>query len=52
MPRASPIAANQGTCITVEDLFYNVQQRKDALRSPGEEFNKISEVVSRSVSSK
>jgi len=42
-----PLAANQGTCITVEDLFYNVPTRRDALRSPSEEFNKISEVISR-----
>ena len=45
-PPAS-LAANQGTCITVEDLFYNVPQRRDALRSAVEEFNKIAEVVSR-----
>jgi DNA mismatch repair protein MLH1 len=43
----TPLAANQGTCITVEDLFYNVPQRRDALRSAGEEFHKIAEVVSR-----
>jgi len=43
----SPLAANQGTTITVEDLFYNVTQRRDALRGAGEEFNKIAEVVSR-----
>jgi len=43
----APLAANQGTTITVEDLFYNVPQRRNALRSAGEEFNKICEVVSR-----
>ena len=45
----SPLAANQGTTITVEDLFYNVTQRRDALRGAGEEFNKIADVVSRLV---
>lgn len=28
----SPVAANQGTTITVEDLFYNIPQRRAALR--------------------
>ncbi|KAL3286344.1 hypothetical protein HHI36_000852 [Cryptolaemus montrouzieri] len=42
-----PIAGNQGTIITVEDLFYNMFVRKKALRSPAEEYQKISEVVSK-----
>lgn len=42
-----PCAGNQGTTITVEDLFYNMPQRKQALKSPAEEFTKVSEVVSK-----
>ncbi|XP_046569865.1 DNA mismatch repair protein Mlh1-like [Haliotis rubra] len=42
-----PCAGNQGTQITVEDLFYNVATRRKALRSPAEEHAKIVEVVSR-----
>lgn len=38
-------AGNNGTQITVEDLFYNVTARKKALRSPSEEYNHIMEVV-------
>lgn len=40
-----PVAGNQGTQITVEDLFYNMHVRKKALRSPAEEYQKISEIV-------
>lgn len=42
-----PTAGNQGTVITVEDLFYNMTVRKKALRSPAEEYQKVSEVVSK-----
>ena len=42
-----PCAANQGTQITVTDLFYNVQTRRKALRSPAEEFNRVADVVSK-----
>lgn len=42
-----PCAGNQGTQITVEDLFYNVPQRKQAFKSANEEFQHISEVVSK-----
>lgn len=42
-----PCAVNQGTIITIEDLFYNMPQRKQALKSPNEEFQKISDVLSK-----
>ncbi|NXU49726.1 MLH1 protein, partial [Turnix velox] len=42
-----PCAGNQGTQITVEDLFYNVSTRRKALKNPSEEYAKILEVVSR-----
>ncbi|XP_006271475.1 DNA mismatch repair protein Mlh1 [Alligator mississippiensis] len=42
-----PCAGNQGTQITVEDLFYNVNTRRKALKNPSEEYGKILEVVSR-----
>ncbi|KAK9506615.1 hypothetical protein O3M35_008514 [Rhynocoris fuscipes] len=35
------------TTITVEDLFYNVPTRKNALKNPSEEYSKAAEVVSR-----
>ncbi|KAK2517098.1 Mlh1 [Columba guinea] len=41
-----PCAGNQGTQITVEDLFYNVNTRRKALKNPNEEYAKIVEVVS------
>ncbi|KAA0718271.1 DNA mismatch repair protein [Triplophysa tibetana] len=44
---AKPCAGNQGTLISVEDLFYNVSTRRKALKSPGEEYSRIVEVVSR-----
>lgn len=40
-----PTAGNQGTIISVEDLFFNMNVRRKALRSPAEEYQKISEVV-------
>lgn len=39
-----PSAGNQGTQITVEDLFYNVPTRRKALKSASEEHAKIAEV--------
>ncbi|XP_026576382.1 DNA mismatch repair protein Mlh1 [Pseudonaja textilis] len=42
-----PCAGNQGTQITVEDLFYNVATRRKAFKNPCEEYAKILDVVSR-----
>ncbi|XP_061387697.1 DNA mismatch repair protein Mlh1 [Musca vetustissima] len=42
-----PCAGNQGTIITIEDLFYNMPQRQQALKSPNEEFQRISDVMSK-----
>ncbi|XP_073729677.1 DNA mismatch repair protein Mlh1 [Misgurnus anguillicaudatus] len=42
-----PCAGNQGTLVSVEDLFYNVSTRRKALKSPSEEYSRIVEVVSR-----
>jgi len=41
----APCAGNQGTIITIENLFYNVATRRKALSNPSEEFNKITEIV-------
>jgi len=43
----TPMASNQGTTITVEDLFYNIPTRRAALRSATEEHNKIVDVISK-----
>lgn len=40
-----PCAGNQGTLITVEDLFYNVTTRRKALKTPSEELAKIASVM-------
>lgn len=42
-----PCAGNQGTQITVEDLFYNVSNRLQTLKSPAEEYQKICDIVTR-----
>ncbi|EDW00785.1 DNA mismatch repair protein Mlh1 [Drosophila grimshawi] len=44
---AKPCAGNQGTIITIEDLFYTMPQRRQALKSPAEEFQKISDVLAK-----
>ncbi|XP_058035857.1 DNA mismatch repair protein Mlh1 isoform X3 [Ahaetulla prasina] len=42
-----PCAGNQGTQITVEDLFYNIATRRKAFKNLCEEYAKILDVVSR-----
>lgn len=42
-----PIAGNIGTQITVEELFYNIPNRRRAFRSPSEEYAKILDTVTR-----
>ena len=49
---ARPCAGNPGTTITVENLFYNVPTRRKALKSPGEEFAKVLDVMQRYAASR
>ncbi|XP_046641833.1 DNA mismatch repair protein Mlh1-like [Daphnia pulicaria] len=44
---SKPCAGTQGTQIVVEDLFYNVPTRRNALKSPSDEHNRIIEVITR-----
>ncbi|KAG8033859.1 hypothetical protein G9C98_008340 [Cotesia typhae] len=41
------LAGNQGTTITIENLFYNVPQRRKALDNISEQFTGITEIVTR-----
>nr|XP_050869896.1 DNA mismatch repair protein Mlh1 isoform X3 [Vespula vulgaris] len=40
-----PCAGNQGTTITIENLFYNVATRRKALSNVSEEFTKITDII-------
>lgn len=46
-PEPKPCAGRPGTQITVEDLFYNIPNRRRAFRSPSEEYAKVLDVVTR-----
>ena len=45
--KPKPCAANQGTQISVEELFYNVPTRKRVLKCPTEEFKRITDVMTK-----
>lgn len=47
LAEARPCAGNQGTLISVEDLFYNMPSRKKALKSPSEEYSRIADVINK-----
>ncbi|EIW67366.1 hypothetical protein TREMEDRAFT_69817 [Tremella mesenterica DSM 1558] len=46
-PDPRPTAANDGTVISAEDLFYNNALRKRAFKSPSEEYNRILDVITK-----
>ena len=43
--KPQPAAGNDGTTITIEDLFFNSSLRRNALRKHSEEYSLISELV-------
>ncbi|KAJ9100616.1 hypothetical protein QFC21_003660 [Naganishia friedmannii] len=42
-----PSAANDGTLITAEDLFYNVPMRRKSFKSAADEYNRVLDVVTK-----
>ncbi|KAF4582453.1 DNA mismatch repair protein [Pleurotus pulmonarius] len=46
-PDPKPCAGNDGTVITIEDLFYNTPTRLASLRSTAEEYSRILDVVTK-----
>ncbi|ORX38673.1 hypothetical protein BD324DRAFT_621908 [Kockovaella imperatae] len=44
-PEPKPAAANDGTVISAEDLFYNMPLRKRAFKSASDEYNRILDVI-------
>ncbi|KAK4227848.1 DNA mismatch repair protein Mlh1 [Podospora fimiseda] len=46
-PDPKPVAGRPGTQVTVEDLFYNIPNRRRAFRSASDEYNKIIDMVGR-----
>ena len=46
-PEPKPCAGNKGTQIQVEDLFYNMITRRNALKNPADEYHRIVDVVSK-----
>lgn len=43
----SPCAGNTGTIVTAEDMFYNLPTRKQAFKSPSEQYQKIIDVITK-----
>lgn len=47
MGEIQPAGATSGTCMTIEDLFFNIPARKKFLRKPKMEENEITNLISR-----